>query len=96
MLIHRSIFKELLVNFLIVISFLSFVLFMEKFVRITKLILGKGVELMDFIKVFLFLQPSILLLSLPMAILITVFLLLPALRPIEDDRPVYQDLAQVI
>ncbi|MCK5511356.1 MAG: LptF/LptG family permease [Thermodesulfovibrionia bacterium] len=74
MLIHRSIFKELLVNFLIVISFLSFVLFMEKFVRITKLILGKGVELMDFIKVFLFLQPSILLLSLPMAILITVFL----------------------
>ena len=74
MLIHRSIFKELLLNFLIIIGFLSFVLFMEKFVRITKLIMGKGVDLIDVIKVFLFLQPSILLLSIPMAILIAVFL----------------------
>lgn len=74
MIIHRSIFKELLLNFLIVISFLSFVLFMEKFVRLTRLIMGKGAELIDVIKVFLFLQPSILLLSIPMAILIAVFL----------------------
>jgi lipopolysaccharide export system permease protein len=74
MIIHRTIFKELLINFLIVISFLSFVLFMEKFVRLTRLIMGKGVELIDVIKVFLFLQPSILLLSIPMAILIAVFL----------------------
>ena len=74
MIIHRSIFKELFINFLIVISFLSFVLFMEKFVRLTRLILGKGVELIDIVKVFLFLQPSILLLAIPMAILIAVFL----------------------
>lgn len=74
MIIHRAIFKELLLNFLLVISFLSFVLFMEKLVRLTRLIMGKGAEFTDIIKVFLFLQPSILLLSIPMAILIAVFL----------------------
>lgn len=74
MIIHRSIFKELLINFLVVISFLSFVLFMEKFVRLTRLIMGKGAEFTDVVKVFLFLQPSILLLSIPIAVLITVFL----------------------
>jgi lipopolysaccharide export system permease protein len=47
---------------------------MEKFVRITRLIMSRGMELADIIKVFLFLQPSILLLSIPMAILISIFL----------------------
>ncbi len=74
MIIHRAIFKELFLNFLVVISFLTFVLFMEKFVRITRLVMGKGTEMIDTLKVFMFLQPSILLLSIPMAVLIAVFL----------------------
>lgn len=74
MIIHRSIFKELLLNFLIVISFLSIVLFMEKFVSLTRLTMGRGIAFDDVLKVFLYLQPSILLLSIPMAILIAIFL----------------------
>ena len=74
MIIRRSIFKELLLNFLIIISFLSVVLFMEKFVRLTKVFMGRGAEFTDIVKIFLFLQPSILLLSIPMAILVAVFL----------------------
>jgi lipopolysaccharide export system permease protein len=74
MIIHRYIIRELLKNFLLVILFLSFILFMEKFVRLTSLILGKGAELTDIFKVFVYLQPSILLLSIPMAVLIAVFL----------------------
>ncbi len=74
MIIHRSIFRELLLNFLIVILFLSFVLFLEKFVRLTQLIMGKGAEFLDVARVFLFLQPSIFLLAVPVAILIAVFL----------------------
>lgn len=74
MIIRRSIFKELFLNFLIIISFLSFVLFMEKFVRLTKVFMGRGAEFTDIVKIFLFLQPSILLLSIPMAILVAVFL----------------------
>ncbi|MBI4680200.1 MAG: LptF/LptG family permease [Nitrospirae bacterium] len=74
MIIRRSIFKEVLINSLIVVSFLSIVLFMEKFVRLSRIILGKGVTIADIAKIFLFLEPSILLLSIPMAILTAVFL----------------------
>jgi lipopolysaccharide export system permease protein len=74
MIIRRSILKELLVNFFVVISFLSLVLFMEKFVRLTKLVMGKGAEFIDIAKVFMYLQPSIFLLAVPIAILIAVFL----------------------
>lgn len=74
MIIHRSIFRELLLNFSIVILFLSCVLFLEKFVRLTRLIMGKGAEFIDVAKVFIFLQPSIFLLAVPIAILIAVFL----------------------
>jgi lipopolysaccharide export system permease protein len=74
MIIRRYIFKELLGHFLVVILFLTFVLFMEKFVRLTRLIMGKGVEVSDVVKVFMYLLPSLLLLSIPMAVLIAVFL----------------------
>ena len=42
--------------------------------RLTRLFMGKGMDLVDVIKIFVYLQPSILLLSVPMAILIAVFL----------------------
>ncbi|MDO8282060.1 MAG: LptF/LptG family permease [Thermodesulfovibrionia bacterium] len=74
MIIHRLIFKELFKNFMVAIFSLSVILFMEKFVRLTKLVMGKGADMKDIIKVFLYLQPSILLLSIPMAILISIFL----------------------
>lgn len=74
MIIRRSILRELAVNFLLVILFLSFVLFMEKFVRLTKLFMGKGADFIDIAKVFIYLQPSIFLLSVPVAILIAVFI----------------------
>jgi lipopolysaccharide export LptBFGC system permease protein LptF len=47
---------------------------MEKFVRLTKLVMGKGAEFIDIAKVFMYLQPSIFLLAVPIAILIAVFL----------------------
>jgi lipopolysaccharide export system permease protein len=74
MLIHRSIFKELFINFVMVILSLSVILFMERFVRLTRIFMGKGTEVIDIAKVFIYLQPSILLLSIPMATLIAIFL----------------------
>ena len=47
---------------------------MEKFVRLTRLFMGKGADLADIAKLFFYIQPSLLLLSIPMAILITIFL----------------------
>ena len=53
---------------------MSIILFMEKFVRLTRLFMGKGADFVDIVRIFIYLQPSILLLSVPMAILITIFL----------------------
>lgn len=74
MIIHRSILKELFINFTVAILSLSVLLFMEKFVRLTRVIMGRGVEIRDVFKLFLYLQPSISLISVPMAILIAIFL----------------------
>jgi lipopolysaccharide export system permease protein len=74
MIIHRTILKEILKNLTVIIFSLSVILFMEKFVRLTRLFMGKGADLIDIVKIFVYLQPSILLLSLPMSILIAIFL----------------------
>jgi lipopolysaccharide export system permease protein len=74
MIIHRTIFRELVTNLAVIIFSLSIILFMEKFVRITRLFMGRGAEIKDIAKIFYYLQPSILLLSVPMAILIAIFL----------------------
>ncbi|MBI5100186.1 MAG: LPS export ABC transporter permease LptF [Nitrospirae bacterium] len=74
MIIHRTIFKELFINLVVIIFSLSIILFMEKFVKITRLLMGKGTDINDIFKIFIYLQPSILLLSIPMAILIAIFI----------------------
>jgi lipopolysaccharide export system permease protein len=74
MIVHRTIFRELFTNLIVIIFSLSIILFMEKFVRITRLFMGRGAEIKDIVKIFVYLQPSILLLSVPMALLIAVFL----------------------
>ncbi len=74
MILHKTIFKELSKNLAVIIFSMSVILFMEKFVRLTRLFMGKGADLLDVLKIFVYLQPSILLLSLPMAILIAIFL----------------------
>lgn len=74
MIIHRTILKELLKNLLVIIFSMSVLLFMENFVRMTRLFMGRGADLTDIVKLFFYLQPSILMLSMPMAILISIAL----------------------
>ena len=74
MLIQRAIFKELTKNLVVIIFSISILLFMEKFVKLTRLFMGKGADFTDIAKAFIYLQPSILLLSIPIAILIATFL----------------------
>ena len=74
MIIHKTIIKELLINMSVIIFSLSIILFMQKFVKLTKFFMGKGIDLIDIFKIFIYIQPSILLLSVPMAIVITIFL----------------------
>ncbi|GAB4537247.1 MAG: LPS export ABC transporter permease LptF [Thermodesulfovibrionia bacterium] len=74
MIIQRGIFRELCINLLIVTFSISILLFMERFVRLTGIIMWRGTDIKDIIRVFIYLQPSILTLSIPMALLISIFL----------------------
>lgn len=74
LLIHRSILKELLTSFLLSILFLNFTLMMEKLLRLSRVLSGVGASLVDVTKVILYLQPQILILTIPMAMLLSVLL----------------------
>jgi len=74
MIIHRTILKELLINLAVIVFSLSIILFMEKFVKITNVLIGTGADFRDILKIFIYLQPSILLISIPMSILVSIFI----------------------
>ncbi len=73
-LIHRSILKELLSSFLLSILFLNFTLMMEKLLRLSRLLSGVGASFIDITKIILYLQPQILILTIPMAMLLSILL----------------------
>src|SRR5208283_1382516 len=74
LLIHRSILKELLLSFLLSIFFLNFTLMMEKLLRLSRLLSGVGASIADIARIFIYLQPQILILTLPMGLLLSVLL----------------------
>ncbi len=74
MIIHKTIFRDLIKNLVVVVLSMSVLLFMEQFVRTTRVFMGKSVEFIDILKLFVYFQPSVLMLSVPMAILIATFL----------------------
>src|SRR5271169_6869121 len=74
LLIHRSILKELLSSFFLSILFLNFTLMMEKLLRLSRLLAGVGASGSDIAKIVFYLQPQILILTIPMAMLLSVLL----------------------
>ena len=76
MLIHRVIFKELLLNFLLIISFLNIILFIQRVLKLTRLVLIKGADINDLFRIFIYLQPSLLLLTIPMTLIVSIFLVI--------------------
>ncbi len=74
LLIHRSILKELLLSFFLSLLFLNFTLMMEKLLRLSRILSGVGASLGDMAKIILYLQPQILILTIPMALLLSVLL----------------------
>lgn len=66
--------KDLLASFLLSILFLNFTLMMEKLLRLSRLLSGVGASLVDIVKIVFYLQPQILILTVPMAMLLSVLL----------------------
>lgn len=73
-LIYRSILKDLIISFSVAIIFLNFGLMMEKLLRLSRLLAGAGSSITDFLKIVFFIQPQILIYTIPMSMLISILL----------------------
>ncbi|MFH0932844.1 MAG: LptF/LptG family permease [Nitrospirota bacterium] len=73
-IIHKSILKELIFAFIISLIFLNFILMMEKLLRLTRFLSGVGASLADMATIILYIQPQLLLLTIPMALLLSTLL----------------------
>lgn len=70
-IIHRSILKELTFIFVVSVVFLNLVLMMEKLLKLTRFLSGIGASIADMAKIILYMQPQLLLLTIPMALLLS-------------------------
>ena len=73
-IIYKSTLKELLVTFLLTTAFLNSILMMEKLLRLSRLLSGVGATVYDMAKIITFLQPQLLLLTIPMSLLLSTLL----------------------
>jgi len=74
LLVHRSMLKELAMSFGLSLLFLNFTLMMEKLLRLSRILAGVGVSIDDMVKIVIYLQPQILILTIPMAFLLSILL----------------------
>lgn len=72
--IHKKILKELAPTFFLSLISLNFILMMEKILRLSRLLSVVGASLTDMIKIILYLQPPMLILTLPMSLLVSTLL----------------------
>lgn len=73
--IHRSILKELTLAFVLTLAFLNLILMMEKLLRLSRFLSGVGASIMDMAKLIFYLQPQLLLFTIPMALLLSTLLI---------------------
>jgi lipopolysaccharide export system permease protein len=73
-ILHRSILRELVLSFLLSVVFLNFTLMMEKLLRLSRLLSSVGASPFDVAQIILFLQPQLFILTIPMAMLLSVLL----------------------
>jgi lipopolysaccharide export system permease protein len=73
-IVFKSVLGELFAVFFLTLAFLNSVLMMEKILRLSRLLAGVGATLYDMAKIVLYLQPQILMLTIPMSLLLSILL----------------------
>jgi lipopolysaccharide export system permease protein len=73
-IINRYIFKEVAFPFIIILLVLTFVLLMGKIMQIMDLVINKGVSVFSIAKIIVFLLPSFMLFTIPIALLIAILI----------------------
>ncbi|MRR07670.1 MAG: LPS export ABC transporter permease LptF [Deltaproteobacteria bacterium] len=73
-ILFRYIFKETAVPFVLGMAVFTFVLLMGRLLKLAEMVFAKGVPFLDVCRLILFMLPSFLLVSIPMAFLLAVLL----------------------
>ena len=73
-IIDRYIFQEIAFPFILILCILTFVLLMGKILQIMDLFINKGVGFFSIVKIIIFLMPSFMLFTIPIALLISVLI----------------------
>ncbi|HDS05718.1 MAG TPA: LptF/LptG family permease, partial [Deltaproteobacteria bacterium] len=73
-IIFRYIFKEIAIAFFMILFVLTFVLLMGKILQVMDLMVNKGVSFFSIAKIIIFLLPSFLTLTIPVALLIAILI----------------------
>ncbi len=69
-ILHRSILRELVLAFFISLASLNFILMTEKLLRLSRILSSVGASVFDMARLILYVQPPLLLLTVPMAFLL--------------------------
>jgi len=72
--INRAILKELSYSFILSLLTLNFLLMMEKILRLSRILSGLGASLMDMARLITYIQPSLMILTVPMSLLLSILL----------------------
>jgi lipopolysaccharide export system permease protein len=73
-IIDRYIFKEIAIPFIIILFVLTFVLLMGKILQIMDLMVNKGISVFSIAELIIFLLPSFMLFTIPIALLIAILI----------------------
>ncbi len=73
-IIYRTILKELFFAFFLSLAFLNSILMMEKLLRLSRLLSGVGASLTDMARIIFYLQPQLMMLTIPMSLLLATLL----------------------
>jgi lipopolysaccharide export system permease protein len=73
-IIDRYIFKEIALPFIIILFVLTFVLLMGKILQIMDLMVNKGIGIFPIAKLIVFLLPSFMMFTIPIALLIAILI----------------------
>ncbi|MEC4676188.1 MAG: LptF/LptG family permease [Nitrospirota bacterium] len=73
-IIYRTMLKELFFAFFLSLAFLNSILMMEKLLRLSRLLSGVGASLTDMARIIFYLQPQLMMLTIPMSLLLSTLL----------------------
>jgi lipopolysaccharide export system permease protein len=71
-ILHRYIFREILVPFLFGLSVFTFILLIARLLRMIELVVNRGVAALSILRLFSFIMPAFLEVTVPMAMLLAI------------------------